>query len=177
MSNPKIILVKESVSDLKKLLKKASPLIAPRIKMLLVEKEHAVCGISRRALASQIGVDPNSITNWRALYKKGGISLLQKHLKTGFKKSVFSTQVQKAIEKMLNNPANGLRGYTELLTYIEKKFNKKYKYNTFLKFCTKNYKSSIKTARKSHVKKDIALVDTFKKTLVKPAKKLQTTRV
>ena len=171
MSNPKIILVKESVSDLKKLLKKASPLIAPRIKMLLVEKRHAVNGISRRALAAEIGVDPNSITNWRALYKKGGIDLLQKHLKTGFKKSVFSIQVQKAIEKKLNNPANGLRGYTELLTYLEKKFDTKFKYNTLLKFCIKNYKSSVKTARKSHVKKDVVLVDAFKKTSVKPVKK------
>ena len=171
MSKPQITPIKESVSDLKKLLKKASPLIAPRIKMLLVEKEHPVNGISRRVLASEIGVDPNSITNWRALYKKGGIDLLQKHQKTGFKKSVFSIQVQKAIEKKLNNPANGLRGYTELLTFLEKKFETKYKYNTLLKFCIKNYKSSVKTARKSHVKKDIVLVDTFKKTLVKPAKK------
>ena len=171
MSKPQIIPVKESVPELKKLLKKATPLIAPRIKMLLVEKLNAVNGISRRVLASEIGVDPNSITNWRSIYKKGGIVLLQKHNKTGFKKSVFSLQVQKAIEKKLNNPANGLRGYTELLTFLEKKFTTKFKYNTLLKFCIKNYQSSVKVARKSHVKKDIALVDTFKKTSVRPVKK------
>ena len=171
MSKPQIIPVKESVPELKKLLKKATPLIAPRIKMLLVEKLNAVNGISRRVLASEIGVDPNSITNWRSIYKKGGIDLLQKHNKTGFKKSVFSLQVQKAIEKKLNNPANGLRGYTELLTFLEKKFTTKFKYNTLLKFCIKNYQSSVKVARKSHVKKDIALVDTFKKTSVRPVKK------
>ena len=72
---------------------------------------------------------------------------------------------------MLNNPASGLRGYTELLTYLEKKFDTKFKYNTLLKFCIKNYKSSVKTARKSHVKKDVVLVDTFKKTSVTPVKK------
>ena len=171
MSKPQIIPVKESVPELKKLLKKATPLIAPRIKMLLVEKLNAVNGISRRVLASEIGVDPNSITNWRSIYKKGGIVLLQKHNKTGFKKSVFSLQVQKAIEQKLNNPANGLRGYTELLTFLEKKFTTKFKYNTLLKFCIKNYQSSVKVARKSHVKKDIALVDTFKKTSVRPVKK------
>ena len=171
MANPQITTVIESVSDLKKLLKKATPMIAPRIKMLLVEKKHSETGISRRVLAAEIGVDPNSITNWRVLYKKGGIDLLQTHKKTGFKKSVFSAQVQKAIEKKLNDPSNGLRGYTELQTFLEKKFNTKFKYNTLLKFCIKNFKSSVKTARKSHVKKDEVQVATFKKTLVKPVKK------
>ena len=88
MSKPQITPVKESASDLRKLLKKASPLIAPRIKMLLVEKEHAVNGISRRVLASEIGVDPNSITNWRALYKKGGIDLY-KSIKRQDSKNLF----------------------------------------------------------------------------------------
>lgn len=172
MASPLITLVKETVSELKKLLKKASPMIAPRIKMLLVEKKYSEIGISRRVLAAEIGVDPNSITNWRALYKQGGIDLLQTHKKTGFKKSVFSVQVQKAIEKKLNDPANGLRGYTELQTFLEKKFATKFKYNTLLKFCIKNFKSSVKTARKSHVKKDPVQVDTFKKTSVRSAEKL-----
>ena len=68
------------------------------------------------------------------------------------------------------DPNNGLRGYTELLTFIETEFKDKFKYNTLLKYCVKNFNSKIKNARKSHVKKEEAAVKTFKKTLVKPAK-------
>ena len=74
-------------------------MIAPRIKMLLVKKENAVNGIYRRVLATEIGINLNSNTNWRAIYKKCGINLLQKHNKTGFKKSIFSLQEQKANKK------------------------------------------------------------------------------
>jgi hypothetical protein len=61
MSLPKIITVKESLSELKTLLKKSSPLIAPRIKTIIEIKKSQNTGISKRALASMIGVDPNSI--------------------------------------------------------------------------------------------------------------------
>jgi hypothetical protein len=59
MSLPKTITVKESLSKLKTLLKKASPLIAPRIKTIIEIKKSQNTGISKRALASMIGVDPN----------------------------------------------------------------------------------------------------------------------
>lgn len=170
MSKPKILIVKETLSQLKAIQKKASPLIAPRIYMLVVEKENNITGISRRSLATKIGVDPNSITNWRTMYEKGGIELIQNHNKKGFKKSVFSAEVHKAIEKKLKDSKNGLRGYVELLTFIETEFNDKFKYNTLLKYCVKNFNSKIKTARKSHVKKDEEAIKTFKKTLVKAVK-------
>lgn len=170
MAVPKIIIIKETLGQLKALQKKSSPLIAPRINMLIVEKENNTTGISRRNLAAKIGVDPNSITNWRKLYEKGGIKLIQSHSKTGFKKSVFSAEVHTAIENKLKDPKNGLRGYTELLTFIETEFEGKFKYNTLLKYCVKNFNSKIKTARKSHVKKEEEAVKTFKKTLVKPAR-------
>ena len=58
MSLPEIITVKESLSELKTLLKKASPLIAPRIKTIIEIKKSPNTGISKRALASMVGVTP-----------------------------------------------------------------------------------------------------------------------
>ena len=40
-----------------------------------------------------------------------------------------------------------------------------------LKYCMRNFGSSVKVARKSHVKKDEQAVNAFKKTLHKPAGK------
>jgi transposase len=170
MSKPKLILIKETKSALKALLKTASPLIAPRIRMLQVEQEFKSTGISRRDLADRIGVDPNSITNWRALYFAGGIDAITSHKKTGFKPSVFEIEEHLAIEQKLKDPKNGLRGYVELLNWIEAEFKKEIKYNTLLKYCIKNFGSSVKVARKSHIKKDEEAVIRFKKTSVQHAK-------
>jgi hypothetical protein len=139
--------------------------------MLLVELEHAITGISRRDLALAIGVDPNSITNWRTLYETGGIEAITSHKKTGFRPSVFTAVEHLAIEEKLNDPKNGLRGYVELQNWIEDEFKKEVKYNTLLKYSIKNFGSSVKVARKSHIKKDDEAVNTFKKTSVKTVKK------
>ena len=166
MSAPKKVIVKESISELKALLKKSGCLIAPRIRMLIEIKKNEQAGISKRELADILGVNHNSVQTWRGLYLSGGIELLCSHKKTGFRPSVISKEEHLVIKSLLNNPANGLRGYNELMIYLEKEFNKKIKYNTLLKYCIKNFKSSVKVARKTHVKKDIDAVNTFKKTLL-----------
>jgi transposase len=168
MALPKQIIVTEKLSELKTLLKKASPLIGPRLRVLIEIKKHEKTGISKRELARLVGVDPNSVQTWRTLYAQGGLSALQKHKKTGFKPSVFTPLEHLAIEKKLKDPANGLRGYSELLTWVEHEFKKQIKYNTLLKYSMRNFGSKIKVARKSHIKKDEQAVSAFKKTLVKP---------
>lgn len=146
------------------MLKKAKPIFIPRIRMLIELKKSEQEGISKRALAELIGVNHNSIQTWRTEYQKNGIKGLLSHGRTGFKPSVFSTEEQKFIEKKLTDPTSGLRGYSELLQWIEKEFNNPVKYNTLLKHCRRNYDSRVKVARKSHVKKDEQAVNAFKKT-------------
>lgn len=98
------------------------------------------------------------------------------HKKTGFRPSVFTKDEHASIEKKLKDPKNGLRGYVELLDWIENEFKKQIKYNTLLKYSIKNFGSKVKVARKSHIKKDEEAVSTFKKTSVKSAKKLLKTK-
>jgi hypothetical protein len=93
-----------------------------------------------------------------------------KHKRTGFKPSVFSAIEHQKLETKLNNPQNGLQGYVELKDWLEKESGKVFNYNTLLYYCIRNFKSSVKVARKSHVKKDQNQVDTFKKTSDESAK-------
>ena len=154
MSLPKQLVVKESLTELKALLKKASPLIALRLRVLIEMKKNEKTGISKRSLATIVGVDPNSVQTWRMVYSSGGLEAIQKHGKTGFRPSVFTEQEHQAIGDKLKNPNNGLRGYVELLTWAEKEFKKEIKYNTLMKYSVKNFGSKIKVARKSHIKKE-----------------------
>ena len=71
----------------------------------------------------------------------------------------------------LNDPKNGIRGYTELLEWVKEELGKDMKYITLVKYTERHFGSKIKVTRKSHVKKDEEAVDTFKKSSVINVKK------
>jgi len=171
MSSPKQIIIKETLGQLRKLQKDSIPMIATRIRVLLEFKKSEHIGVSKRVVADLVGVSHNSVQTWRTLYLKGGIEAIVRHEKKGAKPSKITPEEHTLIEKKLQDPKNGLRGYVELLTWVEEEFNKTIKYNTLLKYTTRHFGSKVKVARKSHVKKDEEAVSTFKKTLVKPASK------
>lgn len=171
MAAPKVIYVKEDMQYLRNALKSSSLYISPRIKMLIEIKKHEDEGISKRELAELVGVNHNSIQTWRTMYVNGGIELLLSHKRIGYKPSIISVEERDKIEEKLKDPYNGLRGYKELLTWIETELDKQIEYNTLYKYCVREFGSAIKVARKSHVNKDLEAVDTFKKTSNKNATK------
>lgn len=172
MSAPKSIIVKESIAELKKLLKTEPRLIFPRIRMLLEIKKHeSTGGISKRMLADAIGVNHNSIQTWRTVYASGGVKQLISYKKNEGRPTILNDEEHQAIASKLNDSENGLRGYVELLDWVENTFKKKIKYNTLLKYTNREFGASVKVARKSHVKKDPEAVTSFKKTSLKSVKK------
>jgi transposase len=170
MSAAKIIQVREELQYLRKLLKRSSNFVAPRIRMLIEIKKHESTGISKRALAELIGVNHNSIQTWRSMYFTGGIELLLSHKRIGYKPSLITAEEHEAIHRKLHDPQNGLHGYKELMRWIEQEFGKNIYYNTLYKYCVRKFGSSVKVARKSHVKKDLQAVEAFKKTSLKSAR-------
>lgn len=166
MSYPKVIIVKEPVIHLRKKLKTTSVFLRPRLLMLIEQKKNEEQGISKRTLAKLIGVNHNSVQNWRKLYADGGLSNLMSHKKTGFKPSVISEQEHQGLKALLTDPSNGIQGYKELNYWFQKTYNKTIPYTTLTGYCIRHFSTKIKVARKSHVKKDEKAVDTFKKTLI-----------
>ena len=166
MPSVKKMIIKETEKEIKKLLKESKPFIGQRLRVLLILKQNEEIGISKREVAKLAGVDPNSVQNWRTLYINTGIEGLMKHQKTGFKPSVFSAIDHQKLETKLNDSQNGLQGYVELKAWLEKESDKVFNYNTLLYYCIRNFKSSVKVARKSHVKKGEKEVNTLKKTVL-----------
>ncbi len=172
MALPFQITVKQTIQELRRLQRTNGELIANRLLMLIEIKKHEKTGISKRALSRITGINHNSIVKWRKLYNLSGIEPLLKHGRVGgFKKSVISKEEHRKIEMKLNDPKNGIRGYTELLEWVNKELSKDMKYITLVKYTERHFGSKIKVARKSHVKKDQEAVATFKKTSVKNARK------
>ena len=172
MAFPFQITVKETIPELRKLQRKSGELIGKRLLMLIEIKKHEKTGISKRELSSITGINHNSIVKWRKLYTLSGIEPLLKHGRVGgFKKSVVTKDEHKKIEMKLNDPKNGIRGYTELLEWVKEELGKDMKYITLVKYTERHFGSKIKVARKSHVKKDEEAVATFKKSSVINVKK------
>jgi len=171
MSAPKVFKIKESEIELKKLMKKSQPMIAKRLHALIVFKHNEDTGISKRYVAEEIGVNHNSIQTWRSLYIRGGIKMLMSHSNIGYKPSKINSEQEQAIKEVLNNPYNGIVGYIELLDWFNKTYETSINYKTFHGFVVRKFNAKIKVARKSHIKKDAQVVEAFKKTSNKSAKK------
>lgn len=171
MANPKIVHVKESVAELKRLQKNKPLLIVKRLNMLLELKKTGEGGISKRLLAKLVGVDPNSIQKWRGLYINGGISAIVSHGRTGFKPSLITKEEHGKIEQKLTGPKNAPRGYKDLTQWIKKELGKDIKYTTVVEYCKRHFGSKIKVARKTHVLKDEGKATAFKKTSARSSRK------
>lgn len=172
MALPFKITVKESIKELRNLQRKNGELIGKRLLVLIEIRKHEKTGISKRELSKITGINHNSIVKWRLLYNKEGIQPLLTHGRIGgFKRSIFLSEEHKKLEKKISDPKNGIRGYAELLEWVKKELGKEVKYISLVKYAQRHFGSKIKVARKSHVKKDNQLVDTFKKTLLKSVKK------
>lgn len=165
MAKPLTISVKESIKELRNMQRKHGYLIGKRLEVLITIKRHENDGgISKRDLASKTGVNHNSITKWRKMYLKEGIESLLQHGRTGFKPSLITKQEHERLEQKLKDPYNGLQGYKELLQWANQHREKALNYTTLYEYCKRNFGTKIKVARKSHVKKDPAAVEVFKKT-------------
>jgi len=172
MAHPLPIIVKESIPELRKLRRQHGELIGKRLLMLIEIKKHEKTGISKRDLSAITGINHNSIVTWRTQYNQAGIEPLLMHGRVGgFRKSVVTQEEHQQIETKLKVPANGIRGYVELLEWVKTRLQKDMKYITLVKYAQRHFGSKIKVARKSHVKKDEVSIDTFKKTLVRSASK------
>jgi transposase len=171
MSIPKLFIIKETESEIKKLIKSSTRMLSKRFQALLIFKRYEKTGISKRQVANEIGVNHNSIQTWRSAYISGGVEQLKKHSNIGYKPCLIKGAEEKALGKKLNDPNNGIVGFVELLDWFNTSFNTDINYKTFHGIVVRKFKAKIKVARKSHVKKDEEAVDAFKKTLIKSAKK------
>ena len=169
MANALSITVKESLKDLRSLLKNSAAHHSPRIKML-IEMKRSDHALSKNALANMVGVNHNSIQTWRAKYQKGGISTLLKDGRIGFKPSIIQKSAHKKIELKLRSEDAAFSSYKQLHAWVEKNLIKGVNYNSLRHYVKRHFGASLKVPRKSHINKDKEAVSAFKKTSNKSVK-------
>lgn len=164
MSNPKRFVIKESMVQLRRLHGKSRPIMAARLRALMVFKEHERTGISKAAVARETGSDPNSVQAWRSAYIEGGLDKMLSHSMGGNRSSVISAEQEAVLREKIHDPQNGIQGFMELMRWFEDRFGEPINYKTLNGYVKRKYGAQVKTARKSHVKKDPEASGAFKKT-------------
>lgn len=162
MALPKEVIVIESITELKQLLKKSKPLFQPRIRMLLFIK-NSNKPLSKKELSMLVCCSATSIQTWRSLYLQGGISKLLSHRTTASRPSIFTPEQHIMLKEKLHDPKNGLQGYKELHRWVTTHIKPDVKENSLMVYCRQKFGTKIKVARKSHIKKDEKAVETLKK--------------
>jgi transposase len=170
MANALKIIVKETLPELKKMLKSTPSHHIPKIRMLILIKESET-DLTKNEIANQLGVNHNSAQTWRKKYQSGGIKALLSDGRIGFKPSVISEQVHEQIRIKLHNPEGAFTSFKDLQQWVDINFAKGINYNSLRHYVKRHFGAKLKVARKSHVKKDNEAVALFKKTSIKPVKK------
>ncbi len=166
MALAKQIIVKESEQELKNLLKKQPIHLKNRIQMLLVLKKSEF-PLSKESLAKILHINHNTAQKWRTKYCNEGIEGLLSDGRIGFKPSIISEELHHAIEKRLHSPKDAFTSYIDLIKWITDNYMPEgINYQTINSYVKRNFGAKIKVARKSHIKKDEAAGDSFKKTSI-----------
>ena len=161
MAHPLQLKIKEPLSQLKRLRWQQPQHLRSRLQMLILIKEKKA--FSKNDLADALGVNHNSVQTWRTAYRKGGLSALLRFKRGGFKPSLISPTVHRAIEKRLKNPTEAFNGYEQLRRWIDEHYLPAINYHTVNKYVKRHFGAKLKVARKSHIQKDEQAVKEFKK--------------
>lgn len=157
------LVVSESVSELKGLLKKQTKhKNMDRLRMLIYLLEGSFS--TREELSTHLDVSRRTIERWIEQYCKGGVDNLLLPEKRYRKSHIIPEEVNKGLEQRLNNSELGFSSYVEAKNWIAAEYNLELKYNTVREHLIRYFKTKIKSPRKSHVKKDKEAVDAFLKT-------------
>lgn len=105
----------------------------------------------------------NTIQTWRKEYKTGGLTLLLADERGGKKAAQITPEMHKQIEKRLNNPKEGFKGFKDAQQWINKTFGLSMEYQATYKYLTRKFGAKLKVPRKSHIHQDAAAIAVFKK--------------
>ena len=134
-----------------------------RIQMLLVLNKSEEL-LSKEKLAKILMINHNTAQKWRTAYSKNGIEGLLFDGRIGFKPSIISAVLHKALEQRLHSPKDAFTSYIDLIQWITDNYIPEgINYQTINSYVKRKFYAKIKVARKSHIKKMTRLLLLLKK--------------
>lgn len=157
------IKIKEGLKELKCLRKREkNHRKKTRLQSLILTKEKK---FKRRTdLAVHLGIGIASLNRWTKVYKESGLTAMLEISSGGLRKRSTIEVIHNELEDKLNNSSDPLLGYWDAVSWVKDNFELEVKYNTLRTYLIRNFKTKLKSPRKSHYKKDEQAIEAFKKT-------------
>lgn len=157
------IAIAESEQTLASMLRNTtSPRMKSRLKALLLIKTKKCLYVKH--VAKCVKYDKDTIHCWIRIYQNGGLAELLTMNSGGNGIKKISEPTHNALAEKLNDPSTTVTSYVELLNWVREHYQSDLKYGALRKYCRHHFKSKLKVARKSHIKKDPMAEEVFKKT-------------
>lgn len=154
--------VTESIEELKRLFHLYPYHLHPRIQMLYLIK----FGItdSTKVLSTHLFTGTRVIQTWKRLYEKDSLKgLLNYQRGKNISNGGISELIHAAIREQLSSPTSAFTSYRALHGWVKENHLPEVSYQTVHFHAKVRLKAKLKAARKSHIKKDVATVEGFKK--------------
>lgn len=155
-----LLKIKEPVAALRPLLKSASYLQKPRVKLLLLMQGGIV---ATQTLAAKLKVSDNCIGKWKNRYQLDGLNGLLKERRRGNRTGGITAAIHTQIKARLCNPKTGFTSYKQAQGWINQTFGLQMQYHVVNKYLKYHFHTKLKVGRKTHVQKDPLAAATFKK--------------
>ena len=163
MFTAKKLQVKESVAELKVLHRGHAAHLQPRVQMLLLIKKDL--HHTKVALGQALGIHYTTIQDWKTAYDKGGLQALltDGRSKGQGRPGQVDEATSQAIRVKLSDPTGNITSYKDLQQWVKDTLGKQINYQPLRLHVKNHYATKLKVARKSHIAKDVAAVEMFKK--------------
>jgi len=155
--------IKESEDYLRRLKDQSKSIYSKdRLQALLLIKTKVYKKRSEIAIA--IGVHIRTLDRWLQQYRESGLETLLSNNRGGARRSCMNKEAHKALEEKLNDSKNPLLSYTDAVRWFSDNTGYDLAYITLRNYMIRNFKTKLKSPRKSHYKKDEQATEAFKKT-------------
>lgn len=163
MASKKTITVVESSSSLEALLRSSRDFqTQKRIQCLLLLKQGRFT--KRQELSNYLCIGCSTLKRWLNTYRDKGIeAYLHKADRSG-RPSRFSEELHDGLKEKVHNSTGSFNSYLEAKRWVKEQYNQDIPYQTLREYLIRNFKTKLKSPRKSHYKKDEQAIEAFKKT-------------
>lgn len=115
-------------------------------------------------LALELDISVTTLRRWLNKYRSEGISNFLKKETRNRPYTIITPEIHEGLKKRLHDPDNSFNGFWDAQNWVEETYGVKVKYKSLWSHITHKLNGSLKTPRKSNVKKDKEAEAEFLKT-------------
>lgn len=162
MAKREVLKIKESDKELE-VLRLRQTRLAYEKRVIALQRIKSGKRETRQALADFLGIKKRRLEGWLTTYRREGIAdlLAVKPRRKG--SSFISPEIEKELEEILNDPKKGFSSYKAAQHWVKEKHGVNIEYTTLRHYLIRQFKTKIKSPRKTHVKKSVEAVASFLK--------------